>query len=125
MDGRLIPRGRGLVAAITAGWLWSAALALGTRLPGQMRFAHLYLLRTHEGVGWAQVFISLLAVGGLLGIAYRLSAIAHGSGRSAPTPVRVVRAITVTAFVLVCVAAVSMDAALGEGCFRSCEPFPR
>lgn len=122
--GRLIPSGGDLLRALIAGCLWLLALYVMSGFPNSIRFAVLYEQRAHEGIGWFQVYVSIVLVAGLLLVASRLSGHAHGVGREAPKPVRIVRGMTWTVAVTLLVGGVIASGVAGPGCFRTCAPFP-
>lgn len=122
--GRLIPHGWQLSAALAAGMLWLAAIALMLRLPSDVRTATLYQQRTHEGVAWFGVGMTFIACGILLLVAAALSSRAHGSGATAPWQVRLVRVLTWGAFSALFFGALVAPGFAGPDCFRTCQPFP-
>ncbi len=123
--GRVVPRGGRLVVALAAGVLCLLALRVLVAVPGQVRFAHLYAQWAHEGIGWFPVLVSWTAIGLLVGLAYVLSVVAHGVGRGAPRLVRATRGAVLLVVAAGCTGPVLVAVAVGDGCFRTCAPFPQ
>ncbi len=123
--GRLVPGGDRLIAALAAGILWLLAVAVMVRVPAAVRTAALSAQRTREGVAWAGVGAALVACGVALGVAAVLSSRAHGSAAAAPWQVRLLRALTWTAFAVLVFGALAAPGLAGPDCFRTCQPFPR
>lgn len=120
----VLPSWRRLPAAVAAGLVWLATMVwLGT-VPGRIRDAHLYRLRTHEGLLWAWVALTLVAIGALLALAQWLSVLAHGNRHTAAKAVVVLRAVTWIVFGVLFLTAIWIEGAWGSECWRTCAPFP-
>jgi hypothetical protein len=96
---------------------------LGT-VPPRIRNAHLYRLKTGEGLGWFWLGLTLVAIGLLLALATWLSVLAHGNRHTAARTVIVVRIASWAAYAILFLAAVWIEGTWGRECWRTCAPFP-
>lgn len=112
------------MAAVSAVAVWLLAVVLLSGVPAEVREAHLYRLRTNEGLGWLAVGYQLFGGALLLAGAHALSAVAHGSGLTAPRTVRTTRVLTWVGFAALGIATFAVFSSAGPDCFRSCAPFP-
>ena len=122
--GAVVPRGRELLCAVSAGLLWLLGLRVLVLVPSVVASAHDESNLENRGLWEAQVFFLLVGSCGLLLLAGWFSLRGHGRWAVAPRVVRTVRALTWSTYLALGIGAFVVLTVYDGACFRSCASFP-